>query len=287
MYSDHDRFKTVQICLATYNGESYISSFLDSLVNQTFKKFEILVSDDGATDNTLSIIDSYKDQLEVAVYLNHSSTPWGPAENFMGLLKWSSADYVFLADQDDVWLSDKISVCLEKIEDSDSDDPNIPKLVFSDYCVVDQHLCVIEKSGLAKVTSYFSVNKLMQSVEYTNFIPGCTVMVNRNLVDLAINFECNSHILMHDWWLVLLGKYHGGLFMYIQEPLVMYRQHQHNVVGASVETNVIKKITKFLKSPSSKLSQLENQFHMIRAAGYKKSFLSFLIIRCFRAAIYE
>ena len=287
MYSDYDRLKTVQICLATYNGEAYIASFLDSLVNQTFKKFEILVSDDGSTDNTLNIIDSYKDQLKIAAYQNHSTTPRGPAENFMGLLKFSSADYVFLADQDDVWLSDKISVCLENIEDSASDDLNIPKLVFSDYCVVDQHLCVVEKSGLAKASRCFSVNKLMESIEYTNFVPGCTVMINRKLVDLAISFERNSHILMHDWWLVLLGKYHGGIFMYIQKPLVMYRQHQHNVVGASVETSLVKKISKFLKSPSLKFHQLKNQFNMIRDAGYKKSFLLFFIIRCYRAIIYE
>jgi len=127
----------------------------------------------------------------------------------------------------------------------------------------------------------------MESVEYTNFLPGCTVMINRKLVDLAITFERNGHILMHDWWLVLLGKYHGGIFMYMQEPLVMYRQHQHNVVGASVETSLVKKISKFLKSPSSKVSQLKKQFKMVRAAGYKESFFLFFIIRCYRAIIYE
>jgi len=279
--------KTVQICLATYNGEAFISEFLQSLVNQKVKEFEVLVSDDGSTDRTVDIVKSFESELEITIHLTASSVPLGPAKNFIRLLELSSADYVFLADQDDVWLSDKVSVCLQKMEDSKSTEPNTAKCVFSDYYVVDQDLCVIEKSGLSKVTSYFSVDKLMQSVEYTNFIPGCTVMVNRKLVDLAINFECNSHILMHDWWLVLVGKYHSGLFMYIQEPLVMYRQHQHNVVGASVETTLIKKISECLKSPSSKLSQLKNQFNMIRAAGYKKSFLLFIIIRCYRAAIFE
>lgn len=288
-FCDKGKFslKIVQVCLTTYNGEAYIASFLDSLVNQSFEDFEVLVSDDGSSDNTLKIIENYKDRLKIVLYVNPSPTPMGPALNFMKLLSLASGDYIFLADQDDVWLRDKIFLCLDKMKASELTDPDTAKCVFSDYCVVDQDLCVIQKSGLAAVTSSFSVNKLMESVEYTNFVPGCTMMVNRKLIDLAINAGFDTHILMHDWWLVLLGKHHGGLFLYIQESLVMYRQHQHNAVGVSVEASLFKKISKFLKSPTSKLSRLKKQFNMIRAAGYKKSFTLFLLIRCYRAIIYE
>lgn len=279
--------KTVQICLATYNGGSFISSFLDSLVNQDLKDFEVLISDDGSIDNTVDIIRSYEDQLNIVFHMNGSSTPMGSAQNFMGLLKVSSADYVLLADQDDVWLSGKVRKCLALMADAEGKNHIAPIFVFSDYCVVDEDLCVIEESGLCKVTTNFSVNKLVQSLDYTNFIPGCTVTVNRRLVDLAVNLECNSEILMHDWWLALIAKYNRGIFLFIREPLVMYRQHSNNVVGVSAKISVAAKIFSFLRFPRKKLTQLKKQFKMAANAGRKKSFLNFLILRFSRGVWFE
>ena len=279
--------KTVQICLATYNGGAFISSFLDSLVNQDLKDFEVLVSDDGSIDNTLDIIRSYEDRLNIVFYMNDSSKPMGSAQNFMGLLKVSSADYVLLADQDDVWKSGKVRKCLALMANAESKNLTAPMFVFSDYCLVDEDLCIIERSGLSKVTTHFSVNTLIQSLDYTNFIPGCTVVVNRRLVDLAVNLECNGEILMHDWWLALIAKYNGGIFLFIREPLVMYRQHLNNVVGVSAKISVATKIFSFLRFPREKLTQLEKQFKMAVNAGRKKSFLNFLMFRFFRGVWFE
>lgn len=276
----------IEVCLASYNGGEYIEEFLTSLCGQTFKDFHVIVSDDGSTDNTLDIIERFTEILNITIISNKEAHPLGPAKNFMYLLEKASGTYLMLADQDDVWHNEKISSHLDMMRKIEQKDSFTPGLVFSDYSLADKNLDVLSLSGLSKIGGV-SISKMLNSFEYTNYIPGCTMMINRRLVDLAINYQDKDHILMHDWWLTLIAKYNGGRFGYIKKPLVMYRQHPNNVVGASKNISAATKIINFVHSPRSKLSQLKKQFRMVKAAGYSKSFLSFLVIRFVRGIIFE
>ena len=265
----------VDVCLATYNGEKYIREFLISLHAQEFQDFRILVSDDGSTDDTLEILDEYRRQCNIVIIPNEQSKPLGPAKNFMYLLSRSTAPYVMLADQDDVWHSEKIATCLDMMCDVEGKDSNIPVFIFSDYSEVDENLNVRAISGLNKVCKNVSTTKVINDIEFTNYVPGCTAMINRTLVELSlINVR---YILMHDWWLMLLTKHNHGKFGFVELPLVLYRQHARNVVGIAPNSSPIMKALGFCRRPISKFFSLLKQFYMVTASGYRGNFLSFLL----------
>jgi glycosyltransferase involved in cell wall biosynthesis len=271
----------IEICLATYNGEKYIEEFLISLHEQTFKDFHILVSDDGSTDNTLKILEKFSPILNMTIISNKISRPLGPAKNFLYLLEKSLSPYVMFADQDDVWHKDKIDTCLYKMHEIEGQDSNVPCFVFSDYSVVDENLDVQVVSGLNKEGKNLSITKIINNIEFTNYVPGCTAMVNRTLADLPLVHR--GDVLMHEWWLMLLNKYNGGRFGFVNAPLVRYRQHANNVVGIAPESNIIMKGFNFCRTPISRYLGLVKQFQMITAAGYRKNFLSFLLVKVLKA----
>ena len=265
----------VDICLATYNGEKYIEEFLISLHTQKFQDFRILVSDDGSTDDTLQILEKYREKLNIIIITNEKPRPLGPAKNFMYLLGRSSAPYVMLADQDDVWHIKKIGTCLAMMFDVEGKDSHTPVFVFSDYSEVDDNLNVRALSGLNKVGKNISITKVVHDIEFTNYVPGCTAMINRALVDLScINVR---DILMHDWWLMLLTKYNGGRFGFVELPLVLYRQHANNVIGIAPKSSLVIKALNFCRTPISKYFSLLKQFDMVSASGYRGTFLIFLL----------
>ena len=128
----------VDILLATYNGEKYIREQIDSILNQTYKEFRLLISDDGSTDGTRDILNEYKakdDRIEI--FMQEENL--GVVKNFEFLLKKVEAKYYMFSDQDDIWKDEKIEKSLKKIEEGFD-------LVYSDLEVVDENLNVTYES---------------------------------------------------------------------------------------------------------------------------------------------
>jgi len=212
----------VDICLATYNGARWIAPFLDSLVAQTHTKWRLIVSDDASTDQTLDVIGSYfSGQNNKLVVVRREQTGLGVVRNFQDALEASRSDYVLLADQDDVWQPEKISTLLLLMQKTEQENKK-PSLVFSDLEVVDEQLKTLNKSWW----SYTSVKpKWVNSFKVMlvqNIVPGCAMMINRNLLKLAMPFP--NGVAMHDWWLLLTALSLGGI-NYTETPLVLYRRH--------------------------------------------------------------
>ncbi len=220
---------TVEIVVGTYNGERFISAQLESLLAQIFSEFRILVSDDGSSDSTVSVISEFVERNPGRFLMLQACKGKGARGNFSRLLQASTADYVFLCDQDDVWDADKVAVSLEAMFAAESQvGTDVPLLVFSDLVVVDEQLQPL-------ASSFFSYQRLypdrsgLRDLLFQNTVTGCSMVVNRALLVRALPIPTEAA--MHDWWLALVAAAFGRVVC-INRPLLKYRQHERNQVGA-------------------------------------------------------
>jgi glycosyltransferase involved in cell wall biosynthesis len=197
----------VSVCMPTYNGEAFIASQLRSILVQLGPDDEVVISDDGSSDRTIDIIGQIRDP-KVRVFAPNKYR--SPIYNMENALRQARGAFIFLADQDDVWLEGKIAKMLTALEQCE--------LVACDAQVVDQDLGLLHSSYLswAKVRPGF-LNCLMK-----NYYIGCCMAFRRSLLDRALPFP--SKLPMHDWWLGLLAEKTGTACL-LREPLVMFRRH--------------------------------------------------------------
>lgn len=164
----------ITVCIATFNGEKYIREQLNSILFQLSLQDEVIVSDDGSTDNTISIIKSFNDKrikIIDGVY-RHS-----PTLNFENALKEAKGDYIFLADQDDVWKDDKVKICLKWLQHYDC--------IISDAEVTDENLKITSPSlyQLMNIKSGRVYNIL-----YKNGYTGCCMAFTKRVKEAALPF---------------------------------------------------------------------------------------------------
>lgn len=222
------------VVICTYNGESYIKEQLVSILEQeAYIPQRIIISDDGSSDDTLNIIDSIFKVYKFNSYSIVKGCRQGIVKNFLTALTYTSASYVFLADQDDIWFSSKVNkfakvICLlqKKIE------KNCPLLVFSDAEL-------INAQGESLHSDFFHYQGLKpeylsdDSILYKNCVQGASCLINRELKQIVIDsmkYVDIENLYMHDWWIALLARYYGEYY-FISQPLISYRQHGRNQVG--------------------------------------------------------
>lgn len=215
------------ILLATYNGEKYLKEQLNSLLNQTFMDWVAYIHDDGSSDGTLQIIDEYC-RLYPSHFVFLQGKPCGGAKNnFYYLLKEVSAPLYMFCDQDDVWLPQKIEKSIETIKTMNC---NRATLVFGNLKIVDSNLDVIHES-MWDYYKFDLVNLNPEKIILRNVVTGCTILINNKLRDLMIQFKNIENTPMHDKWGALIAIKFGEI-KYYSEPLILYRQHEDNTVGA-------------------------------------------------------
>ena len=220
----------VDICLATYNGESYIEEFYSSLVQQSHKKWSLLIRDDMSIDSTLSIIKKISAHDSRVHLANGDYGNLGIIGNFSKVISSSTSEYVMLADQDDVWYPDKVETALKAIRSLEQANYGhiTPTLVFSDLNVVDANLNLIHPSFIRMVGFENLTKPSFSQLLTQNIAPGCAMIVNRSLLDLALPIP--KEAVMHDWWLILIASLFGHIG-YIDKPTMAYRQHGKNNIG--------------------------------------------------------
>lgn len=220
----------IEILLATYNGECWLQELLDSLKAQTSQEWTILARDDGSTDGTLDILRRFElsNPELVRIIQGPKSLP-GPMGNFAALIEASSAPYVMFCDQDDVWLPEKIQRLLDVMQKTERECPDdTPVLVHSDLRVVDRNLKVIANS----FWDYQYLNRgksVFGRLLVENVVTGCASILNRALINAAMPIP--QEAIMHDWWMALVASAFGKIVP-IDDPLVLYRQHGDNNLGA-------------------------------------------------------
>lgn len=216
---------SVDILLATYNGEAYIREQIDSLLGQTYRDIRVIVRDDGSTDATREIVAEYAGKIEII--FDHENL--GPQQNFARLMRFSTGEYIMFCDQDDVWKSDKVENSLKCMKQLEAAWGNIPLLVHTDLCVVDKDLEVLAPSFWEYVKLNPKNNTLNRLI-VQNVVTGCTMLMNRALLELSKNIP--KEAVMHDWWIALVAAAFGKI-AFLDEATIYYRQHGKNQVGAS------------------------------------------------------
>ena len=221
---------TVYILLATYNGEAYIREMIDSVLQQDHRDIHIILSDDGSTDKTPAILESYAKDYPRQITHYRSGLRFGNAQDhFLHLLRaFQDAPYIMFCDQDDVWHPDKVRKTLGKMQETEAD-PQTPVLVHTDLRVVDRDLNEISPS-FCSLSGFRGDRLAFHHLLMQNVVTGCTVMVNSALAKLASGATVQG-ILMHDWFLALLASACGRIG-FLNEATIDYRQHGKNTVGA-------------------------------------------------------
>lgn len=250
--------KMIDIALATYNGERYLTEQVESILHQSYNNIRIIIRDDGSTDNTLQIITELQNAYPDKIVLVKDHVKCGSsASNFMQILQHTTAEYVMFSDQDDIWLPDKVLHTLQKMTEAEKKvGQNRPVLVFGSYEPVDQDLqkMKIRKRGRQEAAYKLDFSNLLVQ----NYVNGCLMMVNRTLADMMGEYD--ERMLMHDWWAALIAA-GGGAIEHVDEVMMLYRQHGSNVVG-SVNVKSFKYRFHKLLDPQTKVA---NQLYLKQA----------------------
>lgn len=223
----------VLILMATWNGGAYLEAQLNSLLSQTYQNWHLLVHDDGSSDNTLSILDSFAKKDNRISLLNDGMTGLGASGNFMHLLQHADADYILFCDQDDIWLDDKIAVLVDAIHGISE-----PALVYTNGYILRNDRVSAEKA------IFFHPETLRDILLLNTGIHGCLCLINRELLLLAKAYK--GYVVMHDHLVTLLAATFGQI-RHVDRYLIHYRMHGKNVTRA-YHTGTTKKIINFISN---------------------------------------
>ena len=226
----------IEILMATYNGETYIREQIDSIINQTYKNWILLVRDDNSKDNTVSIIEEYEKKDSRIRLLRDKKGNLGFVRNFEELMVNSLEDFIMFSDQDDYWIENRIEKYIEIITNLSSEDMKKPLLIHSNSFICDKELNIKKE----KFISNCAEDKEFDIVFFNYIVQGSTALVNRKLVNLALPFS--SKVTLHDRYLHLLAEFLGKR-IFLNQSLMKYRQHDNNKIGASysIEKKILKK----------------------------------------------
>ncbi|WP_371158188.1 glycosyltransferase [Jannaschia sp. 2305UL9-9] len=218
------------VLLATCNGAAWLRPQLDSLVAQSLRPDLIVVSDDGSTDGTETILDEFLIQHPDLPVTRIAGPRQGAAANFLSLIKRApeGVDRLSFADQDDVWLPGKLERAMARLDAFDAEDAATPALYCSRIMVCDRDLVRRRPSRLPPRAPSFR-NALTQ-----NIATGNTIVLNAAATRLVRAAAGRTgDLIVHDWWLYQIVTGGGGRILLDVEPQTLYRQHGANLIGAN------------------------------------------------------
>jgi rhamnosyltransferase len=224
--------KDVVIVLATYNGAAYLDSLLDSVRRQSCTDWTLLARDDGSSDATPAMLSEAAAKDRRVVIVEDDLGRRGPARNFGLLIEQAfdrEARYVFFADQDDVWLPDKMERQLDLMRRAEAErGADLPHLVYSDLTVIDEEGRTVHPSFFRLARLRHGQGRPLGTLLGRSFVLGCAAMVNRPLLELALPMP--DEVASHDWWMALCAAA-AGWISELPGPTLRYRRHGGNTSG--------------------------------------------------------
>ncbi|MBO1511895.1 glycosyltransferase family 2 protein [Metabacillus bambusae] len=240
----------ISVCLSVYNGEQYLKQQLDSILIQVKSTDEIIIINDNSSDASIKIIKNYNDP-RIRLYSNEQNI--GVIESFEKAIEKATGDIIFLCDQDDVWLDNKVDTVINIFETKGC------TLVSSDAYIVDQSLKIISDSFYKHRKSGNGVIKNI----YKNTFLGCTLAFRKEIKNFILPFP--KGIPMHDAWIGILNSMLSKT-VFIDDKLIYYRRHDKNVTGLYPSDNLLK----ILKSRGVLVTLLLIRYTKVRLKYFRK-----------------
>lgn len=199
-------------------------------MNQTDSNWKLFIQDDCSTDRTVELIEPYVRRYPERITLLRNQENSGSAQkNFFSMLPLAEHSYCMFCDHDDVWKPRKIEMTVRRMMELErANGEDTPLLVHTDLAVTDENLKVVSDSMFRTQNLNRKGNKLNNLIVQNN-VTGCTMMVNKALVDMVGPIP--EHAVMHDWWLALIAACFGKIG-FVRQATILYRQHRSNEVGA-------------------------------------------------------
>ncbi|QEZ88616.1 glycosyltransferase, family 2 [Aliarcobacter cibarius] len=236
----------VSVVLCTYNGEKYLEEQLNSILNQTYKNIEIIISDDCSTDNTLEILEKYRYLENFHIFLNKENL--GFNKNFELAISKANGYFIALCDQDDLWELDKIEILVSSIDEN--------SLVYANSMLVDENLKSLNKTLEEKLKVNFISSNSMLSFIFGNCVSAHAMMFKKEMVSV-FNFPKNIYF---DQYIAMVCASKNGV-KYIDRNLVFYRQHSNNTLaqnGVKKRKSIFHKIKTKLEKKVKDNEDLKN-----------------------------
>ena len=252
----------ITIIMAVYNGQEYIREQLESLKDQTYTEWRLVIRDDRSSDKTAEIVKKFSDEVEQEVIFKVNEKPSGSAKNNFALLinDAKESDYVMFCDQDDIWKKDKIEITFNKMKQAEERyGRDFPLLVHGDVEVIDENGNINADSMFEM--SHINADSKLPQILIQNHVTGCTMMCNKKLIAGISEYASSEYIIMHDYLAALYASVFGKIED-IRKPLLSYRQHSGNSVGAKNNNNpvyLLKRLANGRKSYKEAMETSRNQ----------------------------
>ena len=216
----------ISVCIATYNGEKYIKEQLDSIICQLGEDDEIIISDDESNDITIQIIENFKDpRIKIFSHSPNRKTKYRfdlTTRNIENALSKAQGDFIFLADQDDIWVENKVKKIIPLFEKY--------SLILHDCTIIDNSKKVLHESYFKLIKSKSGIiNNLIK-----NSYLGCCMAFKKSILKKSIPFPISP--IPHDIWIGLIAELKENVF-FSNEKLIQYRRHENNLSSSSLKSN--------------------------------------------------
>lgn len=221
----------IDILLATYNGAPFIRRQLDSILEQSYTDWRLLIRDDGSKDDTARIChgyaSKYPDKISIVTEGSNSGSATG---NFAILLRHAGAGCVMFSDQDDVWLPHKVQTTLTAMHRLEAQiGPGIPALIYTDLQVTDGALSLLNPSLMRHLNRNPHLNNDPRRLCLESPVYGNTVMINPSLKQMIDGFP--AEVVCYDWWLALIAVTFGRL-EFVDQATSLFRRHGNTISAA-------------------------------------------------------
>lgn len=221
------------ILMASYNGAAFIRQQVESIINQTFAEWRLIIRDDGSNDGTREILKEIESKDKRIKVLENNSNKHGAYLNFWTLIQYAHSledyDYYFFADQDDIWVEQKLQIMIDYAEKSGCS--FTPLMLYSDMEIIDEN----NRQVIPSINDVMGIGDMKgYSLFFSHgFIWGCSAMVNKSLFKATVIFPLdnpNIEIMSHDNY---FGKFAlmVGTIRFINQPLIRHRRHADNATG--------------------------------------------------------
>jgi rhamnosyltransferase len=244
---------SISIAMATYNGGRFIREQLESLARQTVLPMELIITDDGSTDDTLKVVADFAQQAPFPVEVHRNTNRLGYAANFMKCANLCRGELIAFCDQDDVWQTRKLELCADALTDDRL------YMVYHNATISDD----IAKEGrplYGQQKARDLIKPLGRPLSY--YALGFTIIFRRSLLltsslwERSLNYNLTNVHIGHDLWIGMIANFVGPV-AYIPDSLAMYRLHQNNVVLR--KGGLLKKISLNI---SSSTDRARNAFYL-------------------------